>query len=346
MAPMVEPAHTRHAAFAWVQIDGRRWRVFSARGAEHDVSVHVGEAVDARSAILRAVLRAMLWPLAAALPLLALALWWGVRQGLAPLQRLGGALAARQPQALDPVSVAGAPAEMRPMVDALNGLFGRIALLIDGERRFTADAAHELRTPIAAIRAQAQVALGATDDAERRHALRATLAGCDRATHLVEQLLALARVESVGATAGQPPELGALARQVLAELVPDAAARGQDIELDAPHAVRIAGNEALLAVLLRNLVDNASRYAGSGARLRVSVAADPPALTVEDSGPGLGDADRARLGERFFRGPGSSGSGLGWSIVQRIAGLHRIGVDIDRSPDLGGLRVRLSFAAG
>lgn len=345
VAPMLDPGRRLREGFASTHIDGRRWRIFATRGAERDVQVYVGEAVEARAAILFAVARATLWPLAAALPLLALALWWGVWRGLAPLQRLGRLLATRQPQALDPVAVAGAPAEMRPMVEALNGLFGRIALLIDGERRFTADAAHELRTPIAAIRAQAQVALGATDEAERRHALRATLAGCDRATRLVEQLLALARVESTGAVADQQPELGALARQVLADLAPAAAARGQTVALEAPQAVRVGGNETLLAALLRNLVDNASRYAGAGARIRVRVAAAGPVLLVEDSGPGLDEADRARLGERLFRVPGSSGngSGLGWSIVRRIAGLHRIGLDLDRSPDLGGLRVTLRF---
>lgn len=349
VAPLVAPERHFREGFTKVRLGGEPWRVFAAHGAERDVQVYVGERLRSRGAILFAVLRGTLWPLAVGLPVLALAVWWGVRRGLAPMQRLAQVLAVRAPQALEPVALDGAPAEMQAAVSALNGLFERIAALIDGERRFTADAAHELRTPIAAIRAQAQVAMGAADEAERRHALQSLLAGCDRATRLVEQLLALARVESTGAAAApQRPELGALARQVLAELAPAAAARGQVLALEAPQPVSVAADETLLAALLRNLVDNASRYAGAGAQLRVSVAADGPVLTVQDSGPGLDEADRARLGERFFRVPGSSGSGsgLGWSIVRRIAELHHIGIALDRAPDLGGLRVTLRFGAG
>ncbi len=158
--PMAPPGGGFHAGFRTLDIDGKAWRVFAARGAERDVQVYVGEQVESRIAILRAVLRSTLWPVAAALPLLALALWWAVRQGMAPLRRLGRTLAARQPRALDPVALDGAPSEMAPMLAALNGLFARIGELMESERRFTADAAHELRTPIAAIRAQAQVALG------------------------------------------------------------------------------------------------------------------------------------------------------------------------------------------
>lgn len=349
VVPLVAPERHFREGFTKVRLDGEPWRIFAAHGAERDVQVYVGERLHSRGAILWAVLHGTLWPLLVGLPVLALAVWWGVRRGLAPMQRLAQELAGRAPQALEPVAVDGAPAEMQGAVRALNGLFERIGALIDGERRFTADAAHELRTPIAAIRAQAQVALGATDEAGRRHALQSVLAGCDRATRLVEQLLALARVESTGAAAPGPhPELGALARQVLAELAPAAAARGQTLALEAPRPATVAANETLLAALLRNLVDNASRYAGAGAQLRVNVAADGPVLTVEDSGPGLDEADRARLGERFFRvaGSGGSGSGLGWSIVRRIAALHHIDIALDASPDLGGLRVTLRFPGG
>ncbi|MFZ2389626.1 MAG: histidine kinase dimerization/phospho-acceptor domain-containing protein, partial [Polaromonas sp.] len=199
VTPMVEAEKRFKTGFKTVQIDGTAWRVFAARGAERDVQVYVGEQVSSRASILWAVLRSTLWPMAVALPLLALALWWAVYRGVAPLHRLGRALAGRQPQALYPVALDGAPSEMRPMVNSLNGLFERISALLESERRFTADAAHELRTPIAAIRAQAQVALGEADDFRRRHALQSTLEGCDRATRLVEQLLTLSRLEAVDA---------------------------------------------------------------------------------------------------------------------------------------------------
>ena len=358
-----EPRHDDHdddpdaaarASFHTTRLDGVPWRVFAAAGSERDILVLVGERIDARAAILRAVLRSTLAPMLVALPLLALGAWWAVAGGLRPLARLRRVLAERAPQALEPVRLDDAPAEMRPMVDALNGLLQRLGGLLQAERRFTADAAHELRTPIAAIRAQAQVALGETDDAARRHALQATLAGCDRATRLVEQMLTLARLEAGAAPAKAALDLAALVRQGAAALGARALARGQALELAADAPCPVRGDATLLAVLVRNLVDNAIRYAPEGARIAVAVgpgggeAGKPLAprtalMTVEDSGPGMDEADLARLGERFFRvlGSGQAGSGLGWSIVQRIAAAHGARVAADRSPALGGLRVRV-----
>lgn len=329
-------------------IGGQRWRVFAAHGAERDVQVYVGEQLRSRASILLAVLRSLGLALLLALPLLALAAWAAVRGGLQPLRRLGMQLAQRQPQALQPVAMPQAPTELQPLLDALNGLFMRIAALIESERRFTADAAHELRTPIAAIRAQAQVALAEADDARRAHALRATLEGCDRATRLVEQLLTLARLEADATMAEGRVDLAALARRVAADLAPRALDRGQALEVDAGQALPVSGNETLLAVLLRNLVDNALRYSPDGATVRVTLDAAPGAgarLLVEDSGPGLSEADRARLGERFFRvlGNDAAGSGLGWSIVRRIAAAHGLGVQVAPSATLGGLAVGVSW---
>jgi len=346
-APMVPGARQGfHAA----RFGGDDWRVFIAQGAEHDVQVFVGEQRASRDDILLAMLRGMLWPLALALPALALAIWWVVQRATAPLRALGHGLATRDPQALAPVQLPDAPAEMLPMLDALNRLFQRITSMVAAERRFTADAAHELRTPIAAIRTQAQVALGEADAGERAHALRATLAGCDRAARLVDQLLTLSRLEA----GAQPPaallDLGALAQRVLAELAPRAVTRGQALGLDAQPGCQLRGDETLLAVLLRNLVDNALRYSPDGAEVRivVSQAGGRVQLQVDDSGPGLDDADLARLGERFFRvlGSGQDGSGLGWSIVRRIADAQGATVQAARSATLGGLAVSVVWPAG
>jgi len=346
-APMVADGERFKSGFRTLTIDGLTWRVFAAQGAKRNVQVYVGEQTDSRAAILWAVLRGTLWPMLAALPLLALAAWWAVRSGVAPLRRLARTLAERQPQALHPVVVAGAPAEMTPMLDSLNALFGRIAGLMDAERRFTADAAHELRTPIAAIRAQAQVALAESDDALRRHALEATLAGCDRATRLVEQLLTLSRLEEGATTPTGPVDLSALTRREVAEAAPRALEQQQTIELDAAAPCPVQGDATLLAVLVRNLVDNAVRYSPQGARIRVAAARHGGGvrLRVEDSGPGLAEADLARLGERFFRviGSGQSGSGLGWSIVRRIAAAHQAKVGVARSSELGGLAVTVDW---
>jgi len=338
--------------FSARRIGGIEWRVYTAMGAERDIRVHVGERRESRTEILHGLLEGLLLPLALALPALALLAGTAMRRGLRPLRRLADHLAERNPDDLRPVARAGAPAEIATVMDALDALFARIAILLDGERRFTADAAHELRTPIAAIRAQAQVALGATAEAERRRALRATLEGCDRAARLVEQLLTLARLEAIGGLPADAPEvdLGAVARHELAEAAPRALVRRQDLQLQAPDApVSMRGNPTLLAVMLRNLVDNALRYAPAGAAVRVAVDArsDGPRMVVEDAGMGLPPTQLARLGERFFRPPGqtASGSGLGWSIVHRIAAVHGLAIAVDRSPTFGGLRVVVSGGA-
>jgi len=331
--------------FATVRLkDGAEWRVFATQGAERDVQVFVGEQTSSRSAILWAVLRSVLLPLAFALPLLALAGWWAVRRGLAPLRHLSEVLGQRRPEVLAPVVLQDMPTEMQPLVQALNGLLERIGRMLESERRFTADAAHELRTPIAAIRAQAQVALGAgQDDVQRQHALLATLAGCDRATRLVAQLLTLARLEAAPPQDASAVELGDLARSVAAELAPTALARRQILELDAGVPCKVTGNALLLAVLMRNLIDNALRYSPDGAQIRVAVAQESgqAVLRVEDSGPGMSEQEMARLGERFYRAPGQAqpGSGLGWSIVKRIAVVLGAQVQVSRSVRLGGLAV-------
>ena len=345
--PMVEAERRFKTGFTTVRIDGTAWRVFAAHGAERDVQVYVGEQASSRAAILRAVLRSTLAPMALGLPLLALAVGWAVWRGVLPFRQLGRQLAERQPQALDPVVVANAPSEMQPMLDALNGLLARTAALMEAERRFTADAAHELRTPIAALRAQAQVALAEADADARRHALLATLEGCDRATRLVQQMLTLSRLEAGAAPPLAPLDLSALVRREVAELAPAAIAKGQTVDLEAPDQCMVCGDATLLSVLVRNLVDNAVRYSPEGARVKLAVAHDAGQvrLDIEDSGPGLGEPELQRLGERFFRvlGSGQDGSGLGWSIVRRIAVVHGADVRAGRSAALGGLQVSVAW---
>jgi two-component system sensor histidine kinase QseC len=348
--PMLALSGGAESGFRSITMAGQAWRVFATYGREGDTQVFVGEQLLSRDTILWAVLRSALTPLLFALPLLVLAAWWAVRAGLAPVRSLGRTLAQRQPQALQPIAVEGTPAEVAPMLEALNGLFHRIGTLMASERRFTADAAHELRTPIAGIRAQAQVALASVDDAERAHALRATLQGCDRAARLVDQLLTLSRLESGHAIALGSLDLAAAVRQVVADLAATALGKSQSIEVDAQDGCRVDGDATLLAVLVRNLVDNAIRYSPPGASVKVGVrrGAEGVELTVEDSGPGMQAADIQRLGERFFRvmGSGESGSGLGWSIARRIAGVLNAEFQVHASAVLGGLAVRLRFPAG
>ena len=338
--------------FATVKLkDDSEWRVFAAQGNEGDVQVFVGEQIDSRNAILWAVLKAVLMPLMYALPLLAVVGWLAVRNGLAPLRHLSEVLAHRKPQALEPVVLNDMPTEIEPVVKSLNALFERIGAMMTAERRFTADAAHELRTPIAAIRTQAQVALGAgTDEAQRNRALNFTLAGCDRATHLVAQLLTLSRLESGNnAAPSGVVDVSAVAQRVAADLALTALGRAQELELDAPAPAWIAADDMLTCVLVRNLLDNALRYSPDAAKVLLSVTCNKHdvSLQVDDSGPGMSDADMARLGERFYRvlGTEQAGSGLGWSIVRRIAGVYAAQVDVQRSACLGGLCVKVRWSA-
>jgi two-component system sensor histidine kinase QseC len=341
---------SQEGTFASVNVQGTAWRVFSATTDDRDVRIIVAEQVAARNDIALAVLRSTLWPMLLALPLLATAVAFAVRRGLRPMKRLGDTLSARLPTALDPISTEDTPAEMQPVAEALNGLFGRIGDLLDSERRFTADAAHELRTPIAAIRAQAQAALTVGETSARRHALKSTIEGCDRAARLIDQLLFLARLESGITPDFARFDLADLARQVLAEATPSALIKEQHLELDASEPYPVTGSTDLLRALLRNLVDNAIRYSRKGARVTATIKREDgrTVVAIEDSGPGLAEPERLRLGDRFFRGEASraSGSGLGWSIVRSIAELHSVEVAVDRSPALGGLRVRLTFPNG
>ena len=349
-APQEPLTQRRKRGFADSQVDGKAWRVFVTQGRESDVRIVVGELQSVRREIVQASLTSILKPMAWALPLLALGIWWAVRGSVRPLGRLGNAVAARQPQSLESLSTAGVPPEVLPLVTALNELFERMARLLATEQQFTADAAHELRTPIAGIRMQAQVAQGATNTQERATALQATVQGCDRATRLVEQLLQLARLDAEATPDRSSTPLADVARQVAADLEATAERRQQRIVLREPMApgVHIPLPEPLARVLLRNLLDNALRYSPEGAEVQLQMDDQDDGhgqLGVEDSGPGLTPEEQARLGERFFRvlGTGQSGSGLGWSIIQRIARLHHLQVGTDRSPGLGGLRVTVRW---
>ena len=358
-SPNVDPTPlaTINAGFSTVRRDdSSTWRVFATRGAADDVQVYVAEQDDSRSAILQAVLRSVLLPPLFALPLLALLIWWAVRRELKPLSQLSRQLKdrdGRQAQALAPLPLDQLPMEIHPVVEALNGLFQRLDQMLSAEQRFTADAAHELRTPIAAIRAQAQVAQGAgSDHAQRERALQATLAGCDRASRLVDQLLTLARLEADpgGAAAADPVrlvDLRSVAQRTAAELAPAALARQQDLALDAASTALVPGPEVLIGVLLRNLLDNALRYSPPGAQvtMRIDTQAGHTALSVEDSGAGLSEPEMARLGERFYRVTGQTlpGSGLGWSIVRRIAQATGAQLQLGGSERLGGLAVTVRW---
>jgi len=334
--------------FSAVRIDGRGWRVFSAWDARHRFLVQVGERDETRREIATGVARNLLVPLALALPLLALFAWLSIRGGLAPLRSLGRQVQERRPSNLSPLAAEDIPGEVVPLVRSLNGLFERVARSIEGERRFTADAAHELRTPLAALKTQAQVARGASDDTIRQRSLDAVIAGCDRMAHLVEQLLTLARIDSAQ-TSERPQalELRALAGQLIADTAPAALAAGIELELADGPVAQLEGYPGLLEILIRNLLDNAVRYSRPGTLVSVEISdGNHPCLSVIDQGPGIPPEERERVGQRFYRvlGTEREGSGLGLSIAQRIAEIHRASLQLADGPGGIGLRVTVAFA--
>jgi two-component system, OmpR family, sensor histidine kinase QseC len=275
-------------------------------------------------------------------------IWAAVGRATQSLTHVNQQVASRTADNLTPVDVADAPSEIGALVTSLNQLFGRVQGLPEQERRFTADAAHELRTPLAGIRAQAQVARAAASDAERSHALDGVIDGCDRATHAVEQMLTLARL-APDAVSFQPTpvQLGTVLRTTIADLAPAAVAKDIEIAPTDSTGVLVSGDAGLLGILFRNVIDNAIRCSPSGTHVDVHAQVTPSdaRVTVSDAGPGLSPEQLATVGRRFYRAPGTQppGSGLGLSIVQRIVDLHRGTMQLDTSPKGRGLQITVAM---
>jgi len=325
----------------------RRWRVYTLTDDHGETIVHFAEDHATRELIARRMAVRALVPVVAVLPLLALLVWYVVGRSLRPLDRLGDEIARRGADDLRPVSEGPLPTELRPLARRLDALLLRMRDSLDSERRFTSHAAHELRTPVAALRAQAEVASVARDPAVREAALAHCVEACDRMSRLVSQLLMLARTDELDALAEtRPCRLDQIAQAVLAAIAPEALQAGVAISLEAAGGSEVRGDAALLETLVRNLVDNAVRHGRSD--VRVCVRKDDDGRTVVevvDDGPGVPDEALTQLGRRFYRVAGSTGtgSGLGLSIVARIAQLHGATVRFERGPQGRGLRVRMSF---
>jgi len=339
--------------FADIAVDGRTWRSFGI--AADDRVIQVAQPIAIREGLAaRAALRSVL-PLVVVAPLLAAVLGWLINRSLKSVARLAGTLRDTDLATLkNPLPDTDLPDEVAPLVRSLNTMLERLGQAFDSQRAFVADAAHELRSPLTALKLQAQLLRRAPDEDSRSAALDTLVAGVDRATRLVEQLLTLARQEP-GATqaAMQPLQLAPLLRQVLAEQAPLAQARGSSVSLQvepSAEGAQLRGDAAALQVLLRNLVDNALRYTPTGGTVQVGLAREGAhrlLLTVDDSGPGIPEAERERVFERFVRGSAAgqaSGSGLGLAIVRSIAQRHGADVAL-RASALGGLQVAVALPA-
>ena len=333
--------------FSDVTIDGRAWRVFSGWDADRRYLVQVGERRAARAEIVAKIAKNLLWPLAVALPALGLLVWLSIDRALRPLRSMSGEVERRAPDNLAVLDVAGVPAEVVPLVDNLNRLFRRVRASIENERRFTADAAHELRTPLTGVKLQFQLLERAQSAEDRQRAIDQLKDGIDRAIRLVQQLLTLARLEPEAiAAAPARVDLAMLVARVVEDF--HAHARAKDIRLSLLRAdpAVVVGDEDQLRTLLNNLVDNAIRYTPEAGAVGVDLRtqAGEAVLEIADTGPGIPVEDRQRVFDRFYRVEGSSapGSGLGLSIVQRVATAHSAQVELDDAPGQG-LLVRLRF---
>lgn len=341
---------TATRGFSETRGEDGHWRHFSQWNDEGTLQVQVSENHHIRDDLIGHIAWRLLFPALFGLPLIGLWVWLATRHGLASLDGIAGQIARRAPQQLQPVAPASAPEEIRTMLEALNGLFLRVEAALEGERRFTADAAHELRTPLAALQAQLQVALRARDDGERARSLGQLQSGLTRAAHLVDQMLQLARLDpESGLPDPQPVDLGVLAEAVCADLGPLILEKSLDFSLDATPGCTVNGQAEWLRVLVRNLVDNAIRYTPPGGQLRVAVehAAEQIRFSVSDSGPGIPAGERNSVLRRFHRlDQGTQpGSGLGLAIVARIAELHGAELELATARDLHGLQATVVWKA-
>ncbi|MGM9483066.1 ATP-binding protein [Roseateles sp. NT4] len=326
-----------------LHLAGQDWRVFSAATPLRVVQVAQPLAVRQRLAAV-AALRSVV-PVAVALPLVAMAIWWLLGVSLAPLARVTRAAQAGGANALDPLPTADLPGEVAPLVEAFNDLLGRLSSAFQAQRSFVADAAHELRSPLTALKLQLGLLRDSAPGEEQDQAIARLRGGIDRAVHLVEQLLALARAEPGAAAAQFPLDLADLARQAIADVQTLADKAGVAVSLTAPDALPLSGDPQALRGALRNLIDNAVKY---GARaVHVSALRGPrgaPLLRVDDDGPGIPLEARERVFDRFQRGENADveGSGLGLAIVQAAARQQGASVTLDTSP-AGGLRVEIAW---
>ena len=320
-------------------------------GGARQVVIQVAEGVQARERFTRAFVRQALWRDASLLGLLALAVAGVSAWALRPVRRLAEAVRARSGDDLQPLSPQGLPADLRPLVEAINRQLERSAGLLAQRRQFVDDASHQLRTPLTTLRAQLDYLRREPDPARRDEALQALSLELDHATRATGQLLALARADA-GAQAAEPLDLGALAREVALALLPLARERGIDLGADLPEdpgpAARVAavcGDRLLLREALMNLTHNALVHGREGGCVTVEAGEDAGGalawIGVRDDGPGLDPAVQARLGERFVRGRGSRGSGLGLSIAAAVARRHRGRLETGPGEGGAGLSVRL-----
>jgi signal transduction histidine kinase len=328
-----------------LSLHGDAWRAYGLQAA--DGVIQIAQPIRVRERLARAAALRVVVPLILLLPILVAFVAWIVGRGLQPLRHVTAEVQHRDVHSLRPLSGENLPREIAPLVSELNRLLARLAKAFSAQRDFIADAAHELRSPLTALRLQLQLLDRAPDQGARAEARERLGAAVERAIHLVEQLLALARSEPLEAGAGiEAVDLAVIAAEAIADSHVLAMTRNIDIALDAERNCMVPGDPEALRTLARNLIDNAVRYTPPNGSVRVSCrpAAGGTVLEVTDTGPGISRADRERVFDRFYRHPTATenGTGLGLAIVKAIAARHAAQVQLDEAEG-GGLRVIATF---
>ena len=347
-APAV-PLSSGKSGLSTLWLDGKSWRINTVYDQKNGITLMVGERANYRQQLENQLTQDSIIIMLMTYPLLGFLIWIIVGRGLDTLKRVATEVRHREAGNLSPVDIEAVPSEIEPLVSELNNLFRRLQDAFERNRRFTADAAHELKTPLAALSAQVQVALRSDTSESRKEALFKVLAGVNRSTHVVQQLLTLSRMApETGVNEPVEVKLGRVTSEVAALLAPEAIANNIDLELLAGESDALVwGNPTAISILVRNLVDNAIRYSDDGGYVKINIFDDEKTVTlsVEDNGPGIPEDMREQVFERFYRIPGAqaTGSGLGLGIVMQIAKLHDAEIKLLTPPSGEGLEVHIVF---
>jgi two-component system sensor histidine kinase QseC len=332
-----------------IMIDKEHWRIFKIIDVQNHWSFIVAEKYHSRNSLLRHIARNNFYILLLAVPLSGILIWLVVGWGFRSITRITTEVSNRAHTYLKPVDIQFVPLEIRPLIIELNDLFLRLHEAFEREKRFAGDAAHELRTPLAALKTQAQIVLRTTDEKEQHLLLENLILSVDRITHIVQQLLILSRLVPEAASIYDvvDVDLPKIAAEIIAQLVPMALEKNIEIALDSPDSLKLKGNLTGLSILIRNLVDNAIRYTPEHGQVTIDITKTSRhvILKVIDTGPGIPEELRSRVFERFYRmiGNNAAGSGLGLAIVQQIAALHHAEIKLATPRNGKGLQIEIWF---
>jgi two-component system, OmpR family, sensor histidine kinase QseC len=334
-----------------IKLHKATWRVFTTINPKNNISVVIAERYNIRTQLEHSIIRDDIYIMLTIYPLLGVLIWIIIGKGLSPLTRVANEVSNRAASHLQPVDLTSVPDEIKILVDELNRLFQRLQNAFEREKRFSADAAHELRTPLAVLKSQAQLAMHTKDLDEQRYALNKLVSSVDRSTHVVEQLLTLSRMVNDEAYSTENRDiinLRAVAVDEILHQAPIAVKKNIDIELICPdETVTVVGNATALGIMLRNLLDNAIRYSPENSFVNVQIkpVKEGVLLQVRDNGPGIPPELHARVFERFYRvmGTKQQGSGLGLAIIAQIINIHKASITLDALKEGTGLEINIVF---